>query len=299
MNNRIYGIPDKDYFFDNWIFIIVMLIVFFPLGFLLLLRKKDLHRRNVFEVGNTSIIIGISFFIVGAFAIFFLKNIVVTDNLELLNSINIFKIYGIIVFVFGILSKIKAMHYKEYIHYVVNDEIKDIDILSKKTNQKPIKTEKTLNELIKKNYLTNYEVKDNEIKYVKDEEIIEDYGKYESTSFHPTVNKIIETNLKNSKSYPSGTIMHCPNCGANNKISYEHSKCTYCNSDLSEKRKQIIQERYRKQAYEQKEKERQEKITNPVYQTTNYKPYDKSKDYSEIIPSVIFLILVIIISLFM
>lgn len=297
MERRIFGIPDRDFFFDSWAFIIFMLILFFPLGFILLLRKKDLHRRNIFEVGNTSMIIGILFFLLGSFAIFFLKNVVVLDDEQLLSNINIFKIYGIIVFIFGIFSKLKAMHYKKHIHYVVNDEIDDITILSKTTKQKPLKTEKTINELINKNYLTNYEVKEKKLNYVKNEEPIEDYGKYENTSFHPTVNKIIETNLRNSKSKPSGTIIQCPNCGANNKISYQYSRCTYCNSNLAETRKRIIQERYQKQAAEKKKAKRKLENVSPGYNPDNYQPYDNSKDSNELISLILLLVFVIIISL--
>lgn len=296
MEKRIFGIPNKDYFFDSWPIIILTLIIFFPLGFILLLRKKDLHRRNVFEVGNTSIGVGLTFFLISIIASFMIQYIIVIDNSDILKYFNILKIYGIIVFIFGILSKLKAMHYKKYIHYVVNVEENDVDTISKSVKESPVKVEKTLNELINKNYLSSYKIEEKKLKHVPKDAIIEDYGKYEGTSFHPSVNKIIETNLINSETKPTGSVVQCPNCGANNKISYTSTKCAYCNSDLSAKRKEIIKNRYKK--INKKKEIRQLTESEIKLATARPTQYNSKSDISEAIRDIITLVLLILFVLF-
>lgn len=260
MNKRVWGIPDKDFFFDSWPFIIATLLLFFPLGFILLLRKKDLHRKNVFEVGNTAIGLGFIFFIIGAFMQFYFTNVIIVIGLDLAHIGNIIKVYGIVVLITGFISKLQAMHYKKYIQIVVNDNISDIPTISKESHEKQDKVEKTINKLIQKNYLKDYKINNNEVKYIPRDTSIKDYGKYDNTSFHPDVNRIIETNLINNPKQASGKIIHCPNCGANNKITYTSYTCNYCNTDLSKISSAIIREKYRLKAEEKKK----QKDTIPV-----------------------------------
>ena len=55
---NVYGLPDKDLFIDNNIFIF-MVSMFFPMiGFFFIARKAALHRRNLFTMGRFSIITG-------------------------------------------------------------------------------------------------------------------------------------------------------------------------------------------------------------------------------------------------
>ena len=287
MERRIFGIPDRDFFFDSWPFIILMLLLFFPVGFILLLRKKDLHRRNVFEVGNTSMVVGILFFLLSIVTKFFFSYLYIIDEPQFIEFLNIFKVYGIIIFVTGVLTKLQAMHYKKYIYFVTSVDTEEINTISQAVKEKPKKVEKTLNELIQKNYLKNYQVKENKLKHVSKDAIIEDYGKYEGTSFHPSVNRIIETNLLNAKTTPTNSAIQCPNCGANNKISYTETKCTYCNSDLAKKRKEIV-----RNYYYNKKKANELDFTSSLL--PNHKE-NKNKDILEVVALIIFLAILVII----
>lgn len=275
MNKKIYGIQDGDFFFDSWPFIIIALLVFFPLGFILLLIKKELHRRNVFEIGNTAIKVGVIFLLIGAFIEFYFSNIIIVVGSDLAHIGDIIKVYGIIILITGFISKLQAMHYKKYIQIVVNEKISSIDSIKEVSKESSAKVEKTLNELIRKRYLKDYQINNNEVKYIPRDAEIEDYGKYDNTSFHPDVNRVIETNIINDKSVASGKIVNCPNCGANNKVSYTSNKCSYCNTDLSKLSSAIIKEKYRLKEEEKKKK------TNTIPINFDLSPYHERKSISD------------------
>lgn len=223
-NRRIYGIPDKDYFFDNWIVIFFTLFWFTPIGILLLLRKISLHRRNLFKSGNISIVFGIFFIFIGfCFQLLLVPNnqlgielALEPDEVELIIGFMLFNyITGAIILIIGILTKIKARRYRKYISLIVNCKTNDLTEISNKMRLSLKKVIKDLNILISKRYLERYVIDIKQNKIYLPEEVLE------------RMKQEVEER-KNQEKYIRP--VQCKNCGANNLLKEQVGRCEYCNS---------------------------------------------------------------------
>ena len=214
---RIYGIPDRDYFFDTWP-VIIMALMFFPLiGFILLFRKRALHRRNLFKSGNMSIGIGIFFIIIGLLFMAVLPDLELDpESLNFTIGLIFFNfIVGIIAFGFGILTKLTANRYRKYISLVVNRKIEDINIICQEMKSSRNKVIKDLDNLITKRYLERYVIDEAENKIYLPEDLI--------------IKQRQEEMIRERKEKLQ-RIVECKNCGANNLVEERIGRCEYCNS---------------------------------------------------------------------
>jgi hypothetical protein len=211
--NKVYGIPDKDYFFDSWLVIFILIYLFFPLGFFLLLRKIKLHRRNLFTSGKIAITIGISLLLLAFFITMAINNPTLQEiEIDFLAGFSKFIfIFGMIVLTIGTLTRLTARRYQRYIKLVVNEQITDLDIIATKMKSPKTKVTSDLYKLIKERYLENYiiEPKNNKISYYQE---------------------IIEEKKQTEDKEKYRRIITCKNCGANNLINDKIGKCRYCNS---------------------------------------------------------------------
>lgn len=214
---KIYGIPDKDYFFDNWIVIFFALFWFTPIGIILLFRKISLHRRNLFKAGNITIGFGILFAIIGyafKYALekveFYAGDVEIIIFLMLLNFI-----LGALLLTIGTLTKLKARRYRKYISLVVNQKVTDINEIKNKIKLSYNRTVKDLDTLISQRYLERYVLDLNQNKIYLPEELMEKLKREEA-----------ERQYKEKYTRP----VQCPNCGANNLLEDKVGRCDYCNS---------------------------------------------------------------------
>lgn len=213
-NNKIYGIPDRDYFFDSWIFIIAMLFIFPPIAIFLLLRRTFLHRRNLFKIGNTLIILGIIFFALSG--LYWYATTLAEykkEEIDLLYNFSLFHtIIGIILFILGVYNKLKARRYRKYIDLIVNKRIEDLNGISAAIHLSKNKVIKDLNTLIDKRYLERYVIDEKRNKIYLPEGYIEELN-----------------SIKNILT----RVVTCKNCGASNKIEEKVGRCQYCGSYIS------------------------------------------------------------------
>lgn len=223
MNNRvysykkIYGIPDRDYFFDSWPVIIIALMWFPPIGLILLFRKKSLHRRNLFKSGNMSIGIGIFFLIIGWLFLTVLPDLSAdATTLDVAIGLIFFNlIVGVISLIFGILTKLTAKRYRKYISLVVNRQTEDLNVIAQEMNLSRSKVINDLDKLISQRYLERYVINERENKIYLPEDLIarqrqEEIIKERQEKLH--------------------RVVTCKNCGANNLVKEKIGKCEYCNS---------------------------------------------------------------------
>lgn len=216
--NKIYGIPDKDYFFDNWIFILLCLYFIFPVGFLLLFRKINLHRRNLFTSGKIAIGIAIFIFCFGLIifiSIISIEEIYIEDINLLYNFVKFIWTISLAVFGVGLLTRITSKKYQKYINLVVNEKIIDLNEIASRMKLSRNNVIKDLDRLINKRYLEDYVIEPNNniIYHLKE--------KLEEEAFE-------QQRIKEKKMYTR--VINCRNCGANNLIEEKIGKCRYCNS---------------------------------------------------------------------
>lgn len=216
---RLYGIPDKDYFFDNW-FVIFLLLMFFPLfGIILLLRKISLHRRNLFKAGNTAIGFGIFLISFGLLYQTVIIDAYITPiELEIIIGLMIFHyITGTISLIIGILTKLKANRYRKYISLIVNYRTNDLTEISNKMKLSRKRVLKDLDTLISQRYLERYIISLEQNKIYLPEELYEQHLKEKE-----------EQEYREKYTRP----VQCHNCGANNLLKERIGRCEYCNSYL-------------------------------------------------------------------
>ncbi len=213
-SKKIYGIPDKDYFFDNWIFIIITLFIFPPLAIFLLIRRTILHRRNLFKIGNILIILGFIFFsISGLFCYATTIAEYTMEEIDLLLYFIMFNaIIGSILFILGMYNKIKARRYRKYIDLIVNKKVEDLNGISAATRLSKNRVIKDLNTLIDRRYLERYVIDEKRNKIYLPEGYIEELN-----------------SIKNILT----RVVTCKNCGASNKVEEKVGSCEYCGSYIS------------------------------------------------------------------
>lgn len=223
-NNRIYGIPDRDYFFDSWPVIIIALIFFPLIGLILLLRKRALHRRNLFKAGNISIGVGIFFIAIGMLYISVLSDLEVTIDVFdfLIKFITLHFIVGTVVLILGLLTKVTASKYRKYIKLVVNRGTEDINVICQEMKLSRKKVIKDLDNLISKRYLERYVINEQDNKIYLPEVLLARQKQEESMKIREELLKARKEKLKR--------IVTCKNCGANNLVEERIGKCQYCNS---------------------------------------------------------------------
>ena len=213
-SKKIYGIPDKDYFFDNWIFIIITLFIFPHLAIFLLIRRTILHRRNLFKIGNILIILGFIFFsISGLFCYATTIAEYTMEEIDLLIYFIMFNaIIGSILFILGMYNKIKARRYRKYIDLIVNKKVEDLNGISAATRLSKNRVIKDLNTLIDRRYLERYVIDEKRNKIYLPEGYIEELN-----------------SIKNILT----RVVTCKNCGASNKVEEKVGSCEYCGSYIS------------------------------------------------------------------
>ena len=214
---KIYGIPDKDYFFDNWIVIFFAIFWFTPIGIVLLLRKISLHRRNLFKSGNIAIGFGILFAIVGYAFKYALDEVeFYAGDVEIIIFLMLFNfILSVILLTIGILTKLKAKRYRKYISLVVNYKTSDLTEISNKMKLSRNRVLKDLDNLISTRYLERYVIDLNQNKIYLPEDVLEKIKQEEEErKYHERYTRPVQ----------------CRNCGANNLLTDKIGRCEYCNS---------------------------------------------------------------------
>lgn len=132
----------------SWIAIIIMMIIFWPIGIFLLYKRLKVDRKAAIGSGKALNGFGIFLIIIGALAI-----VGDLDNPSSMGGAIFFLILGIVLKVMGTKNKKQAARIRQYIALIVNQHITSLDELARATGNTYNVVCEDLNKMIEKGYL--------------------------------------------------------------------------------------------------------------------------------------------------
>lgn len=205
----------------SWPIIIMFLFFFFPIGIYLIILKQTLHRRNIFTIGRKTLASGIALLLIG-FGMYIpglyvdeaaVKDVEYAEALFISKYLSRIAIcVGIVVIIISLFQFFKSKKYRQYISLVVNRDIHNFDEIASKMNLNKKTVIKDLKYMIRKEYLEDYDIAEDEnrIFNIKEEKS--------------------RKKQEEAKKEKYTRVVTCPNCHANNKLEEKIGKCRYCNS---------------------------------------------------------------------
>lgn len=206
----------------TWGLVVMMFIIFWPLGLFLLIKKLKEEKAALFSnVVALRIVAALEMFIfVSGFMTSLRGNVTHVVNgkkvsysfVQMLPSLGlmfiIFALGGIILWIYaGIIEK-KAKKFRKYIELIVNESVTDIDVIAKSMNKNVEITLKEITEMIDKKLLNGIVLNEDHTELV----------------------------LKDDDRGADFKIIQCQNCDANNKVySGDDHVCAYCGASLDKK----------------------------------------------------------------
>lgn len=203
-----------------WAIIIVVLIVFWPVGIYLVYRKLTNDKQAALKTGKVINIIGWVLLVMGIFAVITGpedKSQAVSGRIE---YFFLFVCSGLAMVLLGARSKRRADRFKKYIAIIINQNMSSI-------------------ENIAASFPIDYKTA------AKDLQKMIDIGYFEG-AYIDNVNREIVLNSDKSNNYAASNftqtekapgqlqVVRCKNCGANNQVSVgQLGECEYCGSPIS------------------------------------------------------------------
>ena len=196
----------------SWFWIVVALILFWPLGLFLLIRRLSSDRTATFKSGRMLKVVYVLLFISGGFMLF-------SGGFGIFFGL-LFIAGGVMVFLQARKGNQRVARYKQYMNLVVNHGQKSVDHIAATlgTESRIVKTE--LQKMI-------------------------DLGFFEGAVIDNVTNEImlavpqktgvasaIETVFGSNEESSTERVVVCGGCGANNKVSGNVGNCDYCGSPL-------------------------------------------------------------------
>ena len=210
---------------QSWTFVIVILILFCPVGFYLLWNKLRKNKKSLLNSGKAMLITGLILISLGVIAIIGAATGNVSNDTgtpitakeqvyDILMYFIIFICSGGAFLIAGYISRKQAKSYKKYID-IINRYITSIETISA-TAGVPYETAKNdLQKMIEKGYFEGAYIND------ADREIVIRNQMYDNQ------------NTNNANQY---TTVTCKGCGATNKVAVNMvTECEYCGYQLSAK----------------------------------------------------------------
>lgn len=206
----------------SWPVIILALIIFWPVGLFLLIRRFTLDKRAAISMGSTALrVLG---FILAAFGLLGFC-VCITDPETISGAVVAF------FFLIGgaaMIRKAKKINketasIKQYLAIIVNGNIRQLDAIAAATNKSydVVKTE--IQKMIKKGYLKNAYINENT------REVVLPVAEPATPVAAPVLNT---QQQPVASAQPQAKIVACPCCGANNTIYGASGECEYCGSPI-------------------------------------------------------------------
>ncbi len=212
----------------TWTQVILFLIIFWPIGLFLLIKKLNSDRSATFVGGGIINIIGWILAILGSIGI-----IMLFQGGEMVSSGIIWFVLvgvpGIMLIIKGKKVKAKSLKYKKYIQLIVNQQITDISQLAIYTGKSASEVLDDLREMISSGNLGSAVLDPTGM------------GVVLRRPAHATQNQQQPAFATNQdqvqvKDQPiptfTPTVVKCKACGADNFVDAPHANCEYCGSPL-------------------------------------------------------------------
>lgn len=207
----------------SWNRIILLLVLFWPVGFYLLYKKVSLDKSTVLKNSKTVKIIGIIFIVLGV--VYFFDQMAEGSNAKgsPVGGMLFLVIGGVFMIYTSKKLQLQGEKFKKYISIVINNNETSIDNIASAMN---VSYEEAINDLkimIDKGYFLNAYVDLGSREFVIRKKQYEPINVKKNSS----VNEVKEEK-------PKMKVVVCKNCGGNNTIlEGEISECEFCGSPLS------------------------------------------------------------------
>lgn len=211
----------------SWPILIIVTILFWPIGVFLIWKRIRIDRKAAMAVGRFISIFG--WLCVGVAGIGFLGYLPEGITKEDVSMILFYSIFGIVLILLGRNTRKNAQKYKKYISIVVNHEETSIDNIAMAIPTSYENAKRDLQKMINRGYFTDAYINDG------DREIVLP-SMEESYMVKTEVNVRTNTHVNvSSNGEVEMVVISCKGCGANNKIEKGSvGECQFCGSPISE-----------------------------------------------------------------
>lgn len=193
---------NKNFDLYSWPVIIVLLFLFWPVGFYLIYKKAQTDKKTALTASKILNVLGTLFIVVGI--------------ITLIAVVGVFYLaLGIILKKFSKKLINSAENVKKYLAIVINGNVRQLDSIAAAVGKPYDVVKKDLQKLIDDGYFKNA--------YINE-------ANREIVLAQPTVN--VEVNMGGSAG-AAPRVVSCPCCGANNTVYGATGECEYCGSPLA------------------------------------------------------------------
>lgn len=206
-------------FLYSWPVIIFAFFFFWPIGFVLLIKRFSADKTAVMSSSSAVLkVLGIIMVVLGAFAVIGLASNI--ESIDVMTCVVVAFFIGGGVMLLRKASKIKreGNEIRKYISVIVNHNVRDIDSISKAMGKTYEKARADVQNLIDKGFLKNAYI-DEQIKQIV----------LASDSF---VNNAVNRAQEQARADLRPRVVTCKCCGAINTITGPVGQCEYCDSPI-------------------------------------------------------------------
>lgn len=206
-------------FLYSWPVIIIALFFFWPIGFVLLIKRFSTDKTAVMSSSSAFLkVLGIIMVVFGAFAVIGLASDI--ENIDAMTCVVVAFFVGGGVMLLRKASKIKreGKEIRKYISIIVNHNVREIDSIAKAMGKTYEKTNADIQKMIDKGFLKNAYI-DEQIK-----QIVLASDNY--------ANNAINQAQAQARADLRPRVVTCKCCGAKNTIVGAVGQCEYCDSPI-------------------------------------------------------------------
>lgn len=200
----------------SWPVIILALVIFWPVGVFLIIRRVSLDKKTAMGAGKIIGGLGIASYCIAAlgFVACFSSGFDMDDILMIL----FFGVAGFVLRKIAKNTKSNAEEVKKYLSIIVNGNVRQLDAVSAASGKPYDVVRADVQKLIDKGYLKDAYIDENT------REIILPAAQ--------TVGQISRMNTDTSTPNLGPRVVTCSCCGANNTIVSETGECEYCGAPI-------------------------------------------------------------------
>lgn len=206
-------------FIYSWPAIIIALLVFWPVGLFLIIKRISIDKKTAMVAGKLIKIIGIASCTLAALG--FLVSISDGFDGADVGMILFFGIAGAVLLRLSNKIKKEADSVKQYLSIIVNGGERQLDAIASATGKDYDVVKKDVQNMIDKGFLKNAYINENTREVLL------------ASAAAPATANIGNTFANNASPAAAQTrVVACHCCGANNTISGDVGECEYCGSPL-------------------------------------------------------------------